>query len=381
METNLAMALRKFYKRTGNRVVFRNGMTLTMFAWEMAELLGGWQNVEAVDASVLSRVINSNRLFKAEHLEAFCDIVGATEEERWELRYSLYKDRYEGDGLDIDLRVSPDLVESYASLTQMISESVIRGDPHVALDYAISGAERLREITVRSASARAFRPLRKALGLVLVEQAQAHTGIARPGELAAITRPIVDEIKGIAKELHDGELFGLSSFVEGNVAYIAGDHRNSIRSYTEALEGLQSPDDRLWVRRGLALDWAYLQNKKQFERQEGEARRLIGEGHISDLERVCFALEGLARGRGTLKMEKAFEILEEAQTEYRRMEQNSRRVPFRAVGLGRTRIELIASLTPSDRLSLERVGSETLQLAQAYGLKRYEMIIGELLSR
>ncbi len=69
--TNLARLLQKYYQRQSNRIIFVNKMTLNQLALAMWERLG----YQGVDASVLSRVINGERLLTPRQLEVFCEIL------------------------------------------------------------------------------------------------------------------------------------------------------------------------------------------------------------------------------------------------------------------------------------------------------------------
>ena len=69
--SHLSKALQKYYLQKGNRIIFQNKMTLNQLAITMWERLG----FKEIDASVLSRVINGERLFTIKQLEVFCEIV------------------------------------------------------------------------------------------------------------------------------------------------------------------------------------------------------------------------------------------------------------------------------------------------------------------
>lgn len=88
MKTNLAQELRRYYVRTGNRVLFRNGMTLNKVAEEMYERM----NYREIEPSVISRAINGIRLFTARQVEVFGNSLELTCEEQIGLYEALIAD-------------------------------------------------------------------------------------------------------------------------------------------------------------------------------------------------------------------------------------------------------------------------------------------------
>src|SRR4051812_19608310 len=82
MGEHLTRQLENHYERVENgALIFHNGMSLNKLANEME-----------IDASTLSRVINSERLFTAKQLEDFCLVLGLTNKERWALQQARYAD-------------------------------------------------------------------------------------------------------------------------------------------------------------------------------------------------------------------------------------------------------------------------------------------------
>ena len=79
--THLANKLDAFYKKENSKILFKGEITLSEIALSMWEMLGN----QAIDASVVSRVIHGKRLFTPSQLEAFIKILQVNEYEAWEL--------------------------------------------------------------------------------------------------------------------------------------------------------------------------------------------------------------------------------------------------------------------------------------------------------
>jgi|SRR3989344_432262 len=80
-----AVEIKKHYRREGNKIVFRNGMTLNQLAMEMWERSG----YQGVDQSALSRILNGKRLFTFHQLQVFSEILQLTETEKETLKETL----------------------------------------------------------------------------------------------------------------------------------------------------------------------------------------------------------------------------------------------------------------------------------------------------
>jgi len=142
METNLAKQLKKYFKKEGQRITFRNGLSLNQLAHEMGGLLyqqwGEWYY-----PSLLSKVINSqdNRFFSPIQLEAFCELVDLDYKERWDIEYALYQDHFLRSGVEVDPFISKYPLEPSMELLETVHNSSRQGDSstaNVILPWAIN---------------------------------------------------------------------------------------------------------------------------------------------------------------------------------------------------------------------------------------------------
>lgn len=95
----LTAILQNYYKTKGNKIVFKNGLTLnglSVLMWEILEY-------KEVDSSVLSRVIHGQRLFTYKQLEVFCEALSLREKEKTELKYALSQDILSRSNINIDI--------------------------------------------------------------------------------------------------------------------------------------------------------------------------------------------------------------------------------------------------------------------------------------
>ena len=93
--TNLSFALKKYYVRKKNRIFFSDSISLHEMTLSLWQELG----YAEIDASVLSRVLQGERLFTSKQLSAFCKLLGLEKEERENLFTCLAKDLLKREGL------------------------------------------------------------------------------------------------------------------------------------------------------------------------------------------------------------------------------------------------------------------------------------------
>jgi len=97
MVNHFSTALIEYYRRSGNKVVFKNGMSLNALAWEMWEKLG----FREIDPSVISRVLKGDRLFTPRQFTTFAQIMKLPPKREKQLRLLLLNDYLRRFGFDV----------------------------------------------------------------------------------------------------------------------------------------------------------------------------------------------------------------------------------------------------------------------------------------
>ncbi len=144
MGTYLARQLGRYYAKTGNKIIFRNGMSLTRLAWELE-----------IDPGFLSKVVNGKdrRLFSRPQRVAFGKVLGLTSGERRDLEYAFEK----------DYRLQHDL-EDHPSIPLGLLEST-------AADMADVLCDQLKAMMRSTSPAEFSQPLRTMLSVTLDQTA------------------------------------------------------------------------------------------------------------------------------------------------------------------------------------------------------------------
>lgn len=375
MNTNLAGELSKYYSREGNRIIFTNGMTLNQLALEMWDRLGG----HAVDPSVISRNLRGERLFTSRQLETFTEVLGLDSEQRLQLQRALATDihlRYE-----LEPTIPSLYVDVFSRDLEIVRDVMTRGDPRFAVRLATTIATRLKEITRTLDQSSSVKPLYKLHALALFEQGRAYREILPRKQVLPSTKAIVAQITLIGNQCKDEELLALADISLGDAYYITGQHSQSILYFIRSWHKVESVDYRLWTLRQMLLDWAYLDQKAQFEETGTIAKELMLSSPDAKLDTVCAVWEGIARGQGVLGSDKAFYTWDTAWEGYKGLKVQVEQAPFRAVQLLRTRLELLDNLESSNKRLVERTGTEAAHLAKEHGYKRHESYIRKLLRK
>ncbi|MEZ4667545.1 MAG: hypothetical protein R3E39_06465 [Anaerolineae bacterium] len=126
----LARELQKYFRKSGNKYLFHNGMTLNEVAWEMQAVV----QCGSIDPGILSKAINGHRLLSDWQVDAFCQALDLTEAQRYDLTYAILQDRGDNAGLDIQLAMPPPAVTFIVRNMAQLREAAEQGELQRALD-------------------------------------------------------------------------------------------------------------------------------------------------------------------------------------------------------------------------------------------------------
>ncbi|HEX9990655.1 MAG TPA: helix-turn-helix transcriptional regulator [Chloroflexia bacterium] len=284
----------------------------------------------------------------------------------------------------------------------------LHGNPQLAIDLANTATMRIRDVLRRVSSIAYCRPLYRDLALIMLEQGRAYREIASHHEVLPVAWRITREVRLIAKEYSDKDLWALADCHIADAYYILGDAysnkaaregtaftkqsdhasqavkclSSSVHYLTRALEALISTDSQLWALRTLAVSWAYLDEDRRFEAVVAKVKSIIENGAFSRIDEVCAVLEGIARGYSILRRPEASLLdLERSLELYSKLRMNKDHSPFLGTQQSRTHIELILAAKPLDRDELERVGVPAIEIAKEHNYQRHAHYMNRLLER
>ncbi|GIK38061.1 MAG: hypothetical protein BroJett011_18940 [Chloroflexota bacterium] len=256
---------------------------------------------------------------------------------------------------------------------QQVRQVRINGNARLAMIWAEQAATRLQEEIYRwNCSAKILQPILGNLGRILFERLIAHFEVVMPPAIRPLAQELITQIRTIATECGDQDLYGLAAYGSGLAYYLSGQRAKAIKAFTEALGFVRTDDYKLSSLRYLALNWAYLGELAKFKEMEGRIKDLLGRGIFVNDHFICMALEGMGRGQGILKLPEAFDTLEEGWRMYTKVKSPINKLPMRHVQLTRSELEVGQYFDLGDKQRGQSRLEESLWLARDNGYVRYE---------
>ncbi len=358
---NFASSLKKYYSRQKNKIIFSNKMSLNKLALAMWERL----NYQGIDASVLSRVINGQRLFTLKQLEVFS-------EEYRQLKESLLSDIYNRYHLDHQY-YDFDLLDS---LINKIYQFRMNGRINLAVDLTNFLLNELKEKMEKESLS-----FKKNLYLFyyskfLIENYYNNSVLYSGNQLVRHQQDLINEAKEIAQQTKNKELNGLINFFIAGLFYDKGEYNKALPRLDFSLKVISIPKIKIEATREQILSLANLNLIERFKKISFP-ENLVSNKEI-DLSEVASFKDGWVRAKGLLRMPSAFKELEETERFYKTHQVSDR---YRLIQLQRTKLQLIQIFSPNDKNSFEKIGKKLLQLTKIYGYKRYHQIIRKLMEK
>lgn len=271
------------------------------------------------------------------------------------------------------------VVDLHAKMVDSIYKVRMGHNPQLAVRLAREASNDLQDTLRKLSTSKITQALQRTYGLVLCEEVIAHNEFLLPRKNFVVTRPIINKIQVVANDCDDKELFGIGNFLRGNNYYLIKRYDKSLEWLTKTLDTVKTPDYKLWVLRGLLLDWAYLQHEDEFKKVVDQVKNLVEGGQCSKLERICEVHEAIGRGWGLLGSPKTFEAIEQGWNLYHQLESQNEGTATRFIQLVRGALVALRNLAPAEKKLMENLGVAGLTLAQQYGYWPYIRSINELL--
>lgn len=217
---SLAKALQKYYTREGKKLIFLNNKSLNQFALSMWERL----DYQQIDASVLSRVINGERLFTQKQLKIFCDLLGIQGNEKELLFKELHDDYLIKNGFypvsfDHSLDTNIELIED------IIKEGFYffyNGDTYQANRLSLILQTHIESLEHYKKSDRYRSKLGELKALSLYLQGRYLTSITQSNEVLKKSLFISNEILSIANQLKSKRFYSYAYTLLSDIYYVAG---------------------------------------------------------------------------------------------------------------------------------------------------------------
>lgn len=303
----LATILQKYYKTKGNKIVFKNGLTLnglSILMWEILEY-------KEVDSSVLSRVIHGQRLFTYKQLEAFCEALSLQEKEKIELKYALSQDILLRSNITDIFRVEDSIFdlarENYDRILNILR--LLRKDGHP--EEVIS----LSQIFESIIDAKYYLQSqdKKILGKIYNEKSRAFGETSSPQKVLSLMNVLNKRAIEFGEETKDQEILDMAYMNVGGAYYVAKRWKDS-SMFLESRFKKVSAKTQLEFIRTLLLDYAYQKDYSRFKETLGKTIKIIDKDSSNSQAILASIYEAIARSLSIFGFTKdARRILEEAE--------------------------------------------------------------------
>lgn len=379
--THLSKALKKYYSKEGNKLVFRNNLSLNQLALEMWERLG----YQGIDASVLSRVINGERLFTLDQLNIFCDVLRLNNLRESELMAALEVDYINRFGLK-NFRVkqsNPDLIDVLSKQLKRLKYTREKGHFTFAMDWS-ADMESLLSKLIRKESKRIYRErLLDLLGETLYEKGYISGSTYNPKLNLDIILPLANKMFRIARIINSSTIAIKSHTLLGFAYYSLGKY--SYRSFfkdfykknmNEAIKALKIISDpsgmeklTLICWRHIAISSIYLKDEQLFDTARNKILMFAKKKSISmSCSYLSLALHTVARGESSFKNHGAIDTLDKS----KQLDSNFEKDPLREASMIRNEIEILRNLNIKDQNYISKLARHGLAISKEYTIGRFQ---------
>ena len=306
--TNLTKQLEKYYSRKGNRLIFSNGMTLNQLALEMWERLG----YREIDASVLSRFLQGERLLNLRQFQIFCQILRINGQRRKEytklLNYKILSSIRQGENFEY---LKQDLfVDRTIEAVDSLRNAMAYDAPLLALEMIDLLKEKLNNNRLLIKSNDVNKHLLILKGKLLLEEKVILLDVLPFNQISRRIIEIAREFKKLGEITGEKEFLGNSEALIGRTFFHYGNYLRALKHDLLALKLIKNIEEKCVVFMRLADEYAFLNIPKEFLRVRDEFIDTLFKGRD---DMWCFSLKGISQANSLLGREKeARHYLDEA---------------------------------------------------------------------
>ncbi len=303
----LAAVLQNYYKTKGNKIIFKNGLTLNSLAVLIWEILG----YKEVDSSVLSRVINGERLFTYRQLKVFCDVLSLTEKEKVELKLALSQDILLRNNIPQGILKTEDhILDSIRKDSNRILSilRLLRKDGHP--EETISLSQTFENIIVSKFYLQDQD--KKILAKIYNEKSRAFGETSSPHRVLGLMGGLNELAIEFGKEVNDQEILDMAYMNVGGAYYVAKRWKDS-SMFLESKFKKVKIQTKLEFMRTLLLDYAHQKDYSKFKETLGRTVKVMNNYKNDNQAILASIYEAIARSLSIFGFVKeARNILDEA---------------------------------------------------------------------
>lgn len=340
-------------------------MSLNKLAWEMWEKRG----YKEIDPSVLSRVINGERILNLNQLKVFASILKIPARQYRQLENEIFLEiasRYSIDPsfFEKDERLIVELLEHNVS---KINELMLASVTLVAYEWSDELYVRIKNQMGKTRSLKNRKKLLELLAELIFRQSNLASQFQNQKDFLTSTLKHSRQLKSIGSQLKNKDLLGLADFRLGSAYYIDKKHEIALSLFklgatkTSKLEYISLP------LRESTLCLAYLGKEKEYD---SLSKKILLDLPRYDANLQFQFLEGICRSEASLNRTKAaYDMLQKAKKVY---ENDDVQLKTKEVQLACAEMEIVqSSKSKVNKGHIQYIGSKAMAIAKESGYERY----------
>ncbi len=387
--TVLSQALKPFYVRIGNKIIFKNKNTLNKLALEMWTKMGH----SGVDPSTISRVIKGQRLFTKEQLIAFCAILNLKNHQKFDLLSALEQDYLARFGLNnTNNRNSLDVIDLLEENYRHIRYARERGNVSFVMDWA----DNVNNLILNYLKDNHFEKYQKILqimrGNVFYEKGFINCSVLPPEQNNSYSMPLIQRLFNLAKRTESIDMvvkaytiLGFTYYALGKYSFSKYAHKFYLKSLTETIKALKVSESHRYLDeftliylRYIALDSIYMNNQDLFLKTSKKIEKIVDKNFENPkMTFVVWALDTVARGQSFFKDHQAEKAL-------RRSREFNKKIQFkdyiREASMLRNEIEVLINLKTKDTNYITNLIDKGIILCKNHNIFRYQSLFRKYLN-
>lgn len=367
----LSEALKRYYKKEGNHILFQKNISLSTLALQMWENLG----YQKVDASVVSRVLQGKRLFTPSQLQAFCSILSLSKGEEEFLFQCLSKDYFQRDNvmLDSHLVSENDLFDIFETVAHQATKSFYKGDSQQVIDQDPLIQSLYEKIAPEKLSKSQLKRLLEQYGyfLFLKERSVAGTATAQLGVHSIISTATM--LTDLSKRYEVKNLYSYAHMLFADVYYMYGAYsrnqqaENFKKAITHSHRAFSLLEDvhmeKISALRLMIASACYIRDEETIRYVEKEAQALLPLQSSENITNVIHLSKTITKGKVLAGDSHSFGFEENVFARFGKKAYEETAAYFELSNI-KTRLETLTLLGLSDKNILQPLIQRGLDLAE-----------------
>lgn len=336
-----------------------------------------------IDYTVLSKIETGKITPSGVLIKEICTELKIKGDEKDRL-YQAYKAHMLGkEGITDDSFVTADVVEFIHNELSGIKKMRSEGLPMQAVERAENKIDFIKKSIATTINKSQKVKLLNILGEVLLEASKSYMDFLSPNEVWAYMNPIIETQELVSKELSSPKLSLLAILSRESAYYVEKKYDKAYSLSLKLLSNINElPADwqKIEVLRAFLINIGYLNYEREIRDAEKKVNLLLPALRNKPMDSV-FLLEGLARAK-TLLGEKNAEIsIQKAWDFLDQGKKTGMYSSLKRVQLIRTQLKFLIKNDNTNKIDIDRIGSEGLIISKEYNYTRYKKEIEDLLDK